>query len=101
MHSWRVLILPYIEQEPLYRRYDFDEPWDGPNNRRLAGLMPSIYALHGTYEPGLTTTNYVVVVGAATAFPPGKSVAMADVKDGLSQTILIAENCGAGIHWME
>lgn len=35
MHSWRVL-LPYLEQEALYDQYDFSEPWDGPNNRKLA-----------------------------------------------------------------
>src|SRR5437016_5175694 len=35
-HSWRVLILPFIEQQRLYNEYNFDEPWDGPNNRKLA-----------------------------------------------------------------
>ena len=35
MHSWRVLLLPFLECEPLYRQYRFDEPWDGPNNRKL------------------------------------------------------------------
>ncbi|MEO8497518.1 MAG: DUF1559 domain-containing protein, partial [Planctomycetota bacterium] len=40
MHSWRVLILPYLNEDGLYRRYNFDEPWDGPNNLQLAGHMP-------------------------------------------------------------
>ena len=40
LHSWRVLILPYIEQQRLYDQYDFDEPWDGPNNSQLHGMMP-------------------------------------------------------------
>src|SRR5438067_8347058 len=39
-HSWRVLILPYIEQKAVYNRYNFQEPWDGPHNRELAPLMP-------------------------------------------------------------
>src|SRR4051812_10595310 len=43
LHSWRVLILPYLEQKPLYNRYNFSEPWDGPNNRRLASQMPGVY----------------------------------------------------------
>ena len=45
MHSWRVLILPFIEQQTLYKRYRFDEPWDGPNNSLLAKEMPSVFPL--------------------------------------------------------
>ena len=35
MHSWRVLILPYLDQQQLYDQYDFSEPWNGPNNQQL------------------------------------------------------------------
>ena len=35
MHSWRVLILPFLDETDVYNRYDFNEPWDGPNNRKL------------------------------------------------------------------
>ena len=41
-HSWRVLILPFVEQKALYKRYNFDEPWNGPNNRKLAGRRPDV-----------------------------------------------------------
>lgn len=34
-HSWRVLLLPYLDERALYEEYKWDEPWDGPNNRRL------------------------------------------------------------------
>jgi hypothetical protein len=36
MHSWRVLLLPYLDCKPLYDAYHFDEPWDGPHNRALS-----------------------------------------------------------------
>jgi hypothetical protein len=39
-HSWRVLLLPYLGYDELYRRYRFDEPWNGPHNSLLAGEMP-------------------------------------------------------------
>src|SRR5262245_59063522 len=101
MHSWRVLILPYLEGNDTYKQYDFDEPWDGPRNRKLEGLMFRIYALHGDWKPGLTTTNYTVVVGDETGFPHDCALAEGDLKGQLSRTIMIAENRGANIHWME
>ena len=41
MHSWRVLILPFVDENALYAMYDFDEPWDGPNNSKLAAQCPA------------------------------------------------------------
>jgi Protein of unknown function (DUF1559) len=101
MHSWRVLILPYIGQEDLYKEYRFDEPWDGPNNRKLASRMPRTFALHGEDRPGNTTTNYLAVVGPETIWQGPVGVPQEAIKDGLSNTILIVENAGAGVHWME
>jgi uncharacterized protein DUF1559 len=46
LHSWRVLLLPFLEQRELYEQYDFDEPWDGPNNRKLLAQRPSVFAFH-------------------------------------------------------
>ncbi|MDZ7618474.1 MAG: DUF1559 domain-containing protein, partial [Patescibacteria group bacterium] len=58
LHSWRVLILPYVEEQDLYDAR-FDEPWNGPNNIRLAHKMPKLY--HCPSEPDSdSTTNYVV-----------------------------------------
>ena len=52
MHSWRVLLLPYLDQLELYNAYRFDEPWDGPNNRLLADRMPRHYCFSGDDTPG-------------------------------------------------
>ncbi|KKL58567.1 hypothetical protein LCGC14_2224090, partial [marine sediment metagenome] len=49
IHSWRVLILPYMEEDELYDAYSFDEPWNGPNNIRLANRMPA--GFHCFSEP--------------------------------------------------
>ena len=38
-HSWRVLILPFLESSPVYDMYDFNEPWDGPNNSKLETMI--------------------------------------------------------------
>jgi hypothetical protein len=100
-HSWRVLILPYIEGQELFDAYRFDEPWDGPHNRTLAARMPKIYRFANRTEPGQTTTNYLAVVGPRTMWPGPEGRKHADITDGASHTVLIAENRGLGGHWME
>jgi hypothetical protein len=69
-HSWRVLILPFLEQAALYERYKLDEPWDGPNNSKLLDSMPDIYRdpVHG--QTGGHDTHYAAVTGKGMAFPP-------------------------------
>jgi len=102
-HSWRVLILPYLSEHSVYEKYDFGEPWNGPNNRMLADQIrvdlfqcPSGYNIDSTLN-----TDYVVVVGDETAFPGSESVALSDIKDGPENTILLVEIADSDIHWME
>ncbi len=99
-HSWRVLILPYIEQDNLFKAYRFDEPWNGPNNSQLASQIPKTFVFHDTKLP-TTTTNYLAVVGTNTMWPGTKGRKREEIKDDTSQTILIAENNGLDVHWME
>jgi prepilin-type processing-associated H-X9-DG protein len=100
MHSWRVLLLPYLEQNALYRQYRFDEPWDGPNNSQLHGELVRAYFCPSetTYSPA---TNYVVVTGSQTIWPDATPAKLADITDGLQNTILLVEVHNSGIHWME
>lgn len=109
MHSWRVLILPFLERKDIYDAYCFDEPWDGPNNRKLAERLAATENPFNSYscpedhlkDWGSQETSYVVVVGPGTAWPGTKSTTLADVKDGTSQVILVVETHDSGIHWME
>ena len=101
MHSWRVLLLPYLDRNDVYKQYRFDEPWDGPNNRLLADQMPAQYALHGCEKPGNVTTNYLRVVGDSTASPMGRTLRDSDITDGTASTLFIVENVDSRIHWME
>ncbi|HEV3004587.1 MAG TPA: DUF1559 domain-containing protein, partial [Pirellulales bacterium] len=68
MHTWRVLILPQlgVEEEKLYKRYHFDEPWDGPNNRDLADLMPEVYGCPLDPAADLAQTSFLAIVDSAT-----------------------------------
>jgi hypothetical protein len=59
-HSWRVAILPYIEQDALYRQYRFDEPWDSEANKLVLEKMPAIYR-HPQDDPKSTNAAYFVL----------------------------------------
>ena len=109
-HSWRVLILPYLEKtgiadsgdlKRLYDSYDFSEAWDGPNNRKLAQRMPLVYNCRN--DPGRhnATTSYLVIIGEHSAFPGSRSVNLADIHDERSKTILVVETRNSGINWIE
>ena len=100
LHSWRVLILPFFNHRDLYEEYSFREPWDGPNNRKLADRMPKIFHCPSEPESG-TYTNLVVIRGPGTAFPDGQSTCFADFRDGQAETILAAEIANSSICWLE
>jgi hypothetical protein len=103
MHSWRVLILPFIEEQRLYQAYRFDEPWDGPNNRKLAAPMPNVYACpsqHRTSRQPPTHSSYVAVVGPRTAWPGDRPRKLSEITDGTSFTLLVMEAGKGGVPWM-
>jgi hypothetical protein len=56
MHSWRVLILPMLDQQFLYSQYDFDQPWDSPANRSVMDRMPAIYGCPSSPDAKGNTT---------------------------------------------
>ena len=68
LYSWRVLILPFMDQQALYRAFHLDEAWDGPNNRKLSQIP--LAAFHcPSDEQDATTTDYLAVVGPNTVWP--------------------------------
>ena len=105
MDSWRVLVLPWLDQRPLFEQYKRDEPWDGPNNSKLADTILPVFNCpideHDKSKNPPTMTNYVAVVGPETAWPDTGATSYKDFRDGTSNTILIVEVANSGIHWME
>ncbi len=91
--SWRVQVLPYVEQGALYNAFHHDEPWDSAHNQALLTSMPPVFA-HPNHpqENAQGLTYYRVFVGEHTPFPPGKlSRFPQNFPDGTSNTILIIE----------
>lgn len=101
VHSWRVLIMPYIQEQGHFNGYNFAESWNGPNNSKLAKPMPSVFRSPFVRPGSTVSTNYVAVVGPNTAWPGQQSMTMDGIPDGLSLTILVVEIGHSDIHWME
>jgi hypothetical protein len=91
LYSWRVAILPFLEQSSLYNQFSLDEPWDSPHNLPLTLRTPRCYvpALGwGDDDPGLT--RYQVLVGPGTAFERS-GLTFDDFPDGLGNTLLVVD----------
>jgi hypothetical protein len=101
MHSWRVLILPFLGQEELYKLYDFSEPWNGPHNSQLTKKCPDVFQCPAAHNRNPSAINYVAVVGEATAWPGKKEVRLEDIKDGWPETIMLVEVADSDINWLE
>jgi prepilin-type processing-associated H-X9-DG protein len=92
--SWRVTILPFMEQESLYREFHLNEPWYSPHNKTLLGKMPAAFACpHNEDREGWAAmSTYQVIVGPQTMFTGGTAgVRRDDVTDGTANTILVVE----------
>jgi hypothetical protein len=100
IHSWRVMILPFLGEKRLYDQYRFDEPWDGPHNRELASQMPAVFRCPAD-RGDATNTSYLVATGDGTVFPGTWSCRIADIVDGTSNTILFVETTDSHVNWME
>lgn len=95
-YSWRVAILPYLEGHEyleLYGQYHFDEPWDGPNNRKLLDRMPRIYAYpaHDGSPTSQSHTSYFLPAGPSTIGGVVGGARIEQITDGTSNTILAVE----------
>ena len=102
MHSWRVLLLPYLDCNDLYQAYDFTEPWNGPKNRKLLSLIPRVYTCPTDCPSDATQTSYAAVVGSNAAWAGEKSrIVSADFPEGTRNTIMVVEVAESGISWTE
>jgi hypothetical protein len=97
--SWRVAILPFVEEAALYNEFHLDEPWDSDHNIKLLEKMPAIYA-HPSMPlpPGMTAyQTYDDVDNAGIGLPTEEGLRFASVTDGTSNTVILVESSAAKV----
>ena len=95
--SWRVQILPFLEQGDLYKKFALDEPWDSKTNKPLIAEIPKVFApVRVKSENG--QTFYRGFAGNGAFFVPGRKVEIKSITDGLSNTIAVIE-AGEAVIW--
>lgn len=100
LHSWRTLILPFLEERELYSQIDLSKPWDDPVNQAAAETAVPSYRCP-TVDINPTQTTYVAVVHPSGMFTGSASVEFDDVIDGTSHTIMVVEaDRDLAVHWM-
>ncbi len=105
--SWRVDLLPFLDQSPLRKRYSVDDQWDGSKNSTLSQEMPHEFTCAA--NPGTTvdhngtawrTTGYAMVKGPdAFGTPSGRK--FSELRDGATHTVAIVEAAGRRIPWLK
>jgi hypothetical protein len=101
LYSWRVLVLPYIEQRELYQDFRLGEPWDSEHNLGLLERMPSSYEAPWTRYVKVPPYHTVcrVITGPGTLFEDQGGLRLPDdIPDGLANTLLFLE-AGEPIPW--
>lgn len=88
--SWRVAILPFVEQQALYEQFHLDEPWDSEHNLALVEKMPPVYK-HPKSDAPAGHTVYQAIVGDEIGFKPEGDLGFRNITDGTSNTIAAVE----------
>lgn len=100
LHSWRTLILPYLEQEALFRTIDLSKPWDDPVNAGALATALPVYRCPGT-DGAPNATTYLATTAPDGCLIPGTPRRLAEVTDAREATIVVIE-AGAehAVPWM-
>ena len=90
MLSWRVLLLPFLQEHELAKEFKLDESWDSDHNKKLIEKMPKVFTpVRG--KAGKGETFYRGFTGPSAMFEAGKEIKIASITDGTSNTILCVE----------
>lgn len=96
-YSWRIAILPFIEEQELYDQYDFTQEWDSPHNREVTSRMPDVFR-SDTDDKDSTNASWFMLSGPDGIFDGEHSKGVREITDGTSNTIIAVE-AKRNVHW--
>lgn len=91
LHSWRTLLLPFLEQQALYSQIDLDKPWDDPVNLPFSTTVVPAFSCPSTPLDLPEKTCYQVVVDKEGLFSGSTGSKFGTVTDGLANTLMVVE----------
>ncbi len=99
LYSWRVLLLPFLDERPLYDSFRLDKPWDSPHNLNLSLTDLRIYqSPDNKHGPG--TTNYVAILGVG-PWQGADALSEYELTGNRATSLMFVEQHGEKIHWAE
>jgi len=100
--SWRILLLPFLDQNELFKQFRLNEPWDSEHNSKLISRMPDVFASSNISrdQRAIGMTTYLVPVAEKTLFGSKDGIAIKQITDGTSNTIMVVDaNAEAAVPW--
>lgn len=101
LYSGRVLLLPFMEQEALYSRFDKNKAWDSPENQALSQTALRVFQDPSSSSKNPNRSDYVFVTGKGAIFEAKTKLRLSDVTDGTSNTLLVVETSTGPSSWAE
>ena len=102
LHSWRVLVLPFIEHQQLFDEIRLDEPWDSPYNSQFHDQMPHNYYCPSrpAEEQTKGLTPYQMIIGPDTMSNGPNCTTCSEITRDTTDVILFVE-ASVSVPWMK
>ncbi len=90
--SWRVDLLPFLDEGELYQEFHLDEPWDSEHNKKLISRMPDVFRCpQSKHSPRSGLSTFVLPVHEKAMWVKERDIVFKDIEDGSSNTIMTVE----------